>query len=180
MNIFYFSEYYGGHNSLDRYFLKYNPFLHLNSFLVGILFGLIFQNIQLFNFKAGNYDIPIIIVTLTTILLIYLTRNLFIHNGFHSIAFGLLMLLITLNTGRITKIFNNKHLIYLGEISFALYLIQIPIGLILTKILSVAGIKSHAVFFCLSFVVVMIASHISYKYIEIPARNKIKKLFGNA
>ena len=180
MNIFYFSEYYGGHNSLDRYFLKYNPFLHLNSFLVGILFGLIFQNIQLFNFKAGNYDIPIIIVTLTTILLIYLTRNLFIHNGFHSITFGGLILLITLNTGRITKIFNNKHLIYLGEISFALYLIQIPIGLILTKILSVAGIKSHAVFFCLSFVVVMIASHISYKYIEIPARNKIKKLFGNA
>ena len=180
MNIFYFSEYYGGHNSLDRYFLKYNPFLHLNSFLVGILFGLIFQNIQLFNFKAGNYDIPVIIATLTTILLIYLTRNLLIHNGFHSITFGGLILLITLNTGRITKIFNNKHLIYLGEISFALYLIQIPIGLILTKILSVAGIKSHAVFFCLSFVVVMIASHISYKYIEIPARNKIKKLFGNA
>ena len=51
MNIFYFSEYYGGYNSLDRYFLKFNPFLHLNSFLVGILFGLIFQNIQLFNFK---------------------------------------------------------------------------------------------------------------------------------
>ena len=43
MNIFYFSEYYGGHNSLDRYFLKYNPFLHLNSFLVGILFGLIYN-----------------------------------------------------------------------------------------------------------------------------------------
>jgi len=52
--------------------------------------------------------------------------------------------------------------------------------MILTKILSVAGIKSHAVFFCLSFVVVMTTSHFSYKYIEIPARNKIKKLFGNA
>ena len=180
MNIFYFSEYYGGYNSLDRYFLKFNPFLHLNSFLVGILFGLVFQNMHLFNFKAGNYDILVIITTLGIILLIYLTRNLLIHNGFHSITFGGLILLITLNTGRITKIFNNKHLIYLGEISFALYLLQIPIGMILTKIFSATGIKNHTLFFCLSFIVVMIASHFSYKYIEIPARNKIKKLFGNA
>ena len=76
--------------------------------------------------------------------------------------------------------FNNKNLIYLGEISFALYLLQIPIGMILTKIFSATGIKNHTLFFCLSFIVVMIASHFSYKYIEIPARNKIKKLFGNA
>lgn len=37
-----------------------------------------------------------------------------------------------------------------------------------------------AAFYYLSFIVVMIAAHFSYKYIEIPARNKIKKLFGNA
>jgi len=52
--------------------------------------------------------------------------------------------------------------------------------MILTKIFSAAGIKNHTLFFCLSFIVVMIASHFSYKYIEIPARNKIKKLLGNA
>lgn len=43
-NWYFLSSHYGGYKSLDRYFLSYNPFFHLNSFLVGILFGYFYIN----------------------------------------------------------------------------------------------------------------------------------------
>lgn len=178
MNWYYFSSSYGGYDTLDRYFLKYNPFLHFNAFLIGILFGYLLNNRTKLNLKVKNYDLPILFLTLAIVVSIVFVRNLFLHNGLFAIPFAGVMLLLSLNSGRITKIFNNKHLIYLGEISFSFYLLQMPISQVLKKIFSVMKINiDESLFFIVVLLVItLVCSHVVYKFIEVPMRDRIRKI----
>lgn len=170
-NKYFFSDLYNGFR-VDGFFLFYNPLLHLNSFLVGILFGTIFVKKT---FEPKNYNFLILILTITLIILVFIFKSFFIHNGFFSILFGLIILFISLNTGVLTRIFSNKKLVYLGEISFALYLLQLPIFTICDKFLSLINIENITLRFFISFFILLLASHLVFKYFETTMKNYIKK-----
>ena len=172
MNLFYFSENYAGYQSIDRYFLYYNPFLHLNSFCIGLMFGLIFINKQQFFNK--NYDLAILAVFAVCSVLVYIFRDFMVHNGFFAIPFGILIYLVAANNGKMTKFFRNKWLAHLGEISFAMYLLQNPVFISLKKTFSIFGINAPYLFFFLGFIILLVFSHFTYLYFEKPARNWIK------
>ena len=131
MNLFYFSKYYDGYESLSRYFLYYNPFLHLNSFCIGLTFGILFNKHKKSAYK--NYDLKIIAVFIFCSILVYFFHNLFMHNGLLAIPFGLMIYWIASNDGKLTQLFRHRWLIHLGEISFAVYLLQTPIFLATKK-----------------------------------------------
>lgn len=172
MNLFYTSTSYGGENSLDRYFLHYNPFFHLNSFLVGLLFAGIYKR---FSSKLNkNFDLLIFLVFLLTFGMIYFLRNYLLHNGLLAFNFGLIILLIAANNGRITKLFNHKIAIHLGNISFAMYLLQNPIFIFFKKVLSIFNSPNEYVLFAVAFPVLLICSHFTYRLIEIPWQKKIR------
>lgn len=175
MNVYYFSEQYGGYKSLDRYFLYYNPILHVSTFFVGMWFGNYFRKN---NTKLNrNYDWHILILLILSSVLVYLASDLFIHNGLLAIPFALLILLVALNSGKLTQLFNHKWLIYLGEISFALYLLQNPVYIFLRKVFDGLGInKDGYLLFFVGLIVLLIASHFTYKYVEIPMKNRIRKI----
>lgn len=174
MNWFYFSDYYGGYDSLDRYFLFYNPLLHLNSFCIGLMFGLIFINKkQYFN---KNYDLAVIVTFAISAVLVYIFRDFMVHNGFFSIPFGILIYLIAANNGKLTKLFRNRWLIHLGEISFALYLLQNPVFIALRKVFEIFNLEAPYFLFFLGCIILLIASHFTYLYVEKPMRNKLRNL----
>ena len=175
LNYFYLSKFYGGKDSLDRYFIYYNPLFHLNSFAVGILLAAIFKKYQ--NKLSGNFDAYIIFWFAFNALLIYVLRHLLLHNGLLAIPFGVLILLIAGNTGRITTIFNHKFLIHLGNISFALYLLQNPVFIFVKKCLSIVHLKNDYLLFSVAFPILLICSHYTYKLIEIPFQTKIRNRF---
>ncbi|MBW1619332.1 acyltransferase family protein [Empedobacter falsenii] len=175
MSMFYHSTSYGGYQSLDRYFLYYNPFLHFSTFLIGLWFGKFFK--ENYTKLVGNYDVLIFVVFALCTILVYLLKDQFLHNGLLAIPFAFLISLVALNTGRLTKLFNKKAFIYLGEISFAMYLLQNPIYIALRKVFKVIGLSDNGyLIFFVGLIVLIIASHLTYRFIEIPMKNRIRKL----
>lgn len=175
MSLFYHSSSYGGYQSLDRYFLFYNPFLHFSTFLIGLWFGKFFK--ENYTKFSRNYDISILVVFIVCTILVYLLKDQFLHNGLLAIPFAILITLVALNTGRLTKLFNKKAFVYLGEISFAMYLLQNPVYIALRKIFKTFGLNDNAyLIFFVGLFLLIIASHLTYKYVEIPLKNRIKKL----
>lgn len=177
MNYYFLSPYYSGYNSLDRYFLYYTPFLHLHTFCIGLLFGKYFLK----NFRkiSQNYDLAILGVFIFSTILVYIMDGLFLHNGIFALNFGLLIFLIAANTGKLTQLFNNKKLIYLGEISFSMYLFQNPVFIVLKKIFKIVyngNEYNEYLFFFIGFFILIFVSHLAYKYIETPMRDKIRNI----
>lgn len=90
-------------------------------------------------------------------------------------GFGIVMLFITiLNSVKIRKQLNSKPLLFLGKISYSLYLVHIPVMMIL-KVLLVSFVPDWLVFILVPIVSIPI-SYLSYKFIELPSINFGKKM----
>ncbi len=156
-------------------FLFYFPLMHLNQFLLGNLAGLFFI-IHLKN-KANNYDWAIILLSVILVCALYFKLNeINYHNGLLAVFFVPFIILFSLNNGYITRLFSKKIFIYLGEISYGIYILQIPVFMMTKYILLKIGISGDLVIFIIGIMTLLIFSAISYQYIEIPLREKIKKL----
>lgn len=177
MNFYFLSDSYGGKESLDRYFLFYNPFLHFSSFLIGILFGQYFISNPRIPLKKRT-DFILLSTVAFCCLIIYWFPKTFFHNGLFAPLFGLLILYFTTGKGFFNRLFSNQKLFYLGEISFAIYLLQNPIYIFMNKVFNVIKFKEPYTIFFVSFIVLLVASHFTFKYIEAPARLKIRRKFG--
>ncbi len=101
------------------------------------------------------------------------------HNGLLAIPFGLMIYWIASNDGKLTQLFRHRWLIHLGEISFAVYLLQTPIFLATKKIFSTLEIEAPYFMFFLGFTLLLISSHVTYLFIEKPLRLKIKNFKYN-
>jgi peptidoglycan/LPS O-acetylase OafA/YrhL len=174
MNIYYFSPYYLGEESISWYFLYFNPVPNFSSFLMGCLGGYIYTNQN--TMKIKNYDIHIIIICIVTIVFVLIGKQLLLHNGLLAINFLSIIFLLSLNNGYITKIFNHRVFIHLGEISFALYILQNPVFIFLKKINNFVGIQNDYLFFIIGVIILLYFSHLTYTYFEKPLQIKIKKI----
>jgi len=162
----YYTEYTKSHN-----FVYYFPLMHLSQFLIGNLAGIIFIN----KMKSKNYDIPIIILILLFLICLKFVPLDF-HNGLLALLFVPLILLISANTGSLTQLFNKKPLVYLGEISFAIYILQVPIHIAFDKIIIALDLDlNDSLYFTLYVFSLLIFSMICFKYVEKPLRNYLKK-----
>jgi peptidoglycan/LPS O-acetylase OafA/YrhL len=108
------------------------------------------------------------------------------HNGLLGIIFAPLIFLIAKSKGSISTFFSNRLFVFLGEISYGIYIYQVPIWVISSFILTdyrmdkYLGIVKNqsdntSVFLIKLFILILISS-ISYMYIERPLREKIKKI----
>lgn len=174
MNSFYASASYDGVNSPDRYFLHYNPVFHLNSFMVGLLFAAIYKRFE--SKWPKNLDFWIILMIPVTVLMVYFLRNLLLHNGLLAFIFGFFVLLVAANRGKITSFFNHRFLIHLGNISFAMYLLQNPVFIFFRKIFKATNVHNEYLLFAIAFPALLICSHYTYRLMEIPLQQKIRGL----
>jgi len=159
--------------------LSYFPLLHLNEFLVGNLAGIYFVNNLCGNKR--NYDLAILVVATLIILTLKFPTFFSYHNGMLAVLFIPLILLLSLNTGLVTTLFKNKIFVFLGEISFAVYLLQFPVWIWvsdyrLKKYFHIDQSENFTLAFLMRFAILILFSCISYIFFEVPVRNKIKKI----
>ena len=171
-NLYINSPSYKGPHTESHEFIHYFPLWHINEFLIGNLAGLFFVK----NRKEKNYDLAVIVLFVGVMLsLVFIPLNF--HNGLMAVLFVPVIYFISCNTGFLTKIFSLKPLEFLGEISYAIYIIHIPLLYILRSVLwDYFQVSQSDTVFWIYILVLMAVSAIFYRFIEKPMRDYIKKL----
>jgi peptidoglycan/LPS O-acetylase OafA/YrhL len=170
-----YSSFYTKQPSKPHDFVYYFPLMHLNEFLLGNLAGLYFIKYL----KPKNYDWSIILLLFILIISLKLESRISYHNGALAIVFIPLILLIACNTGRITKLLKQKQLVFLGKISFGIYILQMPIIKYTNGALKTFGIQSTTVIVYSTLIILILVAAIIYKYLENPLRHRIRKMTLN-
>ncbi|WP_264512800.1 acyltransferase family protein [Flavobacterium sp. N1719] len=162
--------YYKGEFTPSHELLFYHPLFHLNEFLVGNLAGLWF--LRQGDSSRKNYDWIVLSLVVLIALALKYPMGMNYHNGLFAVLLVPLILFISLNTGRITQWFLHPKLVYLGEISYGVYIYQLPVFYYLKPM----PIDNQLLAFGIKLAVLLLLSMVSYRFIEIPLRNKIKKI----
>jgi peptidoglycan/LPS O-acetylase OafA/YrhL len=84
-----------------------------------------------------------------------------------------LILLISNNNGLLTKLSNLKGLVFLGEISFGIYILQKPIFMAVKGVFISLKWDEPILQFYISLLSLLLVSAVSFKYFEGPLRKKI-------
>lgn len=152
-------------------FINYFPLTHLNQFVLGNLTGLIFLKIR---HRSQSHDFKILAVLLLIVLTLKYNNHWLVHNGLLAILFAPLILLISLNTGWLSQLFDNRFCIFLGEISYGIYILQVPVFLILYNcFIKDLGVSGNVQFYFMTFMLIVFSA-LSYWIIEKPMRNLLK------
>jgi peptidoglycan/LPS O-acetylase OafA/YrhL len=158
--------------------LRYNPASHLYEFLLGILTARlhsIWQQAPSRNARLQRWA-PWILAASAGI---YLCAVPWVHalplqlltHGFFSPVFCAALVALAAGNARIDKIFSMNWLVLLGEASYALYLIHVPILFMLRSRMEKQGGR----LFCAYILMCVGLSVLSYLYIERPARRWIQQ-----
>lgn len=118
------TSFYTGYPSKSHDLLFYFPLMHLNEFLIGNMLGLVY--FRLIKAKK-NYDLAIILLVAVMFIALSFNTIVNIDDGLTAVFFAPLIILLSLNNGKITTIFSNKYLMILGEASYSMYILQAPI-----------------------------------------------------
>ena len=174
-NYAYFSGYYQPFPSSRHSFLYYHPIMHWNEFILGNATGLIF--IKFFANKNYNRNFDWILLcfpVLVALMLRYKYANY--HNGLLAVLFIPFIVLLSLNTGWITKIFCKPFFVLLGEISYSIYILQLPVYWACKSIFIYFHINtSKYSLFYVTAVILLISAYISYRFLETPLRIYLNK-----
>lgn len=159
--------------------LFYYPLLHFNEFLIGNLTGMFF--IYKLKDYQKNYLLPILVCLICLILLLRFPLGFNFHNGLLAIIFVPLILLISLSNDKISRFFSKRIFVFLGEISFSIYLLQLPVWMIFSDYIieKYLGLNNESDFtgmFLLRLLILITISALSYLYLEKPVRSLIKTL----
>ncbi|MFC5684416.1 acyltransferase family protein [Flavobacterium sp. MAHUQ-51] len=170
LHYFLHNGFYQSTNIVSHQLLFYFPLMHLNEFLVGNLAGLFFlKNKDKFN---KNYDLLIIAIFTLLIFVLKYPIGLNYHNGVLVLLFVPLILLLSFNTGMITTIFKNKFLVFLGEVSYGIYILQLPLFYYSKELYFV----NPTITFFMKLLLHISISCLVYLYVEQPMRVKIKSV----
>jgi peptidoglycan/LPS O-acetylase OafA/YrhL len=156
-------------------YLSFCPLMHINEFLMGNLAGLLF--VWKLQQRKGNYDWHIVIlIALLMLALKFHPGFINYHDGVLVVLYVPLIIALSLNTGILTTVFKMKPFVFLGEISYGIYILQVPVFYWCYTTLHHFHLRFNLIGFALFVGVLILVSSLSYQYIEIPLREKIKKI----
>ncbi len=158
-------------------FLDYFPLFHFNTFLFGMLGGISFLELKNRRriFSAWSKYVWFFALFMWMLILIF-TPNFIeghLNNGVLCPVYFLFTIGMAFDTSIISKIFASKPLIYLGNISFGVYILQFPIKVLYHKLFGIERMDSAHFLGYLIFLVLM--SSIIYSFFEKKVRSWILK-----
>lgn len=156
-----------------RRFLKFNPIMHINEFLMGNIAGVYFiNNLKM---KKKYIDIKVLLLLACVLLALKFPFGLNYNNGLLVIFFTPLIILLSINNGVITKFFKTRICVFLGEISYGIYILQFPVYSIISaySLQKYFQIQNETLLFFIRFIILLILSSFTYVLIEKPLRNFI-------
>lgn len=174
----YFFNYYtddvksAGFGTLYYDLLYYFPLMHVNQFILGNVTGLIY--LIYFSDKKVKNDFWILGFVLLSLVSFGFNTILNPHNGLYSVAFIPFIIMLSINDGYIKKLFSLKVFELAGEVSYGMYILQVPVYLWSVVTLRYYKINDEYVLFYLPLQILIIFSTIMYFVYEKPMRNLIK------
>lgn len=158
--------YYNGNTtSAVHDLIYYFPIWHINEFLFGMCGLYFFQRMPAILFRSTT--LPTLVVVL---LITYVPRSISLHNGLLA-PFFLLIILSMLRKER--RLMKWAPLVFLGEVSYGIYILQLPIYNYIKLCNDNILHLNNAVFFWVYLGVLIVIATISYYFIETPIRRRI-------
>ena len=169
--------------SLLHDFIYYNPLMHLNQFILGLVCGAYLKSTKP-NSTSNKSGLWLLLSFFAMFLLIwgrpYLETlfdiKLAFTNGLLAPVFLAIIVFLAQHKGFISKVFSYPLLILLGEASYSLYILQKPIYGIYDRLVVPRIDLSETAHFYLFLIILILISIASYKLLETPMR----KLINNA
>ena len=146
----------------------YHPVFHLNQFLMGMLGVYVYGFFSKLNIRLAPGMMFISIV-----LLIHFPRDLSIHNGLLAPLFLLMIVGVALKEPFFLRL---RPMVFLGEISYGIYILQAPLYYFVDYINKVQWKLTERSMFFLYFGILIVLSTLSYYFVEKPLRKKISSL----
>ena len=149
-------------------FFLYNPIMHINQFMIGMVGGYIFNKVGP---AAKKYAfLPFILFCVIVVLILIKPVVIFYEVGFIAPVF---MLFIISTAIANPKFLNFKPFVFLGEISYGIYILQFPIKELAGNYEPLARHFTEQQYFFVTFGLLVIAATISYYLVERPLRRII-------
>ena len=154
--------------SFPETFIFYSPLMHLNEFLLGNLTAMIF--IRYYKTYSKDYTLVLLGIVCLTIVALKFNNMFNFHNGLLAVFFVPFILALSMHTGRLSKWLSKPLLVYLGDISYSLYIYQYPV------FQYCKGINTGNLWadFLIKLAVLIAVSALSYSFVETPLRTRIK------
>lgn len=161
-----------GFGTVSYELLYYFPFMHINEFILGNIAGLIY--LIYYKDKKVNNDLWILVFVIFSFISYGYNTILNPHNGLYSITFIIIIIMLSINNGKIYKFFSVKPLELLGEASYGIYILQVPVFLWSIYFLKHNKITDQYLLFYIPLLILIILSVLIFKYFETPLRKIIK------
>ncbi len=146
-------------NTYLYHLINYFPLMHIPSFALGMLLFYKFKNTN----GKKYYSIFIILYFLFLILFVQYNNVIPYFSTVISLSFVPLIIFLYLDNGITSKILSNKVFVYLGSLSFSIYILHVPIYHIYNKYIHEVNNFNHFITF---FLIVFIISNITKYFIE--------------
>ncbi len=162
-------------------FVYYNPLMHINAFLAGLVCGVLFKrNADKFSITkpiwlVGSLLLIIVLLEARPWLESLIGLNIAYTNGLIAPAFLLFIWLLAASQGRVKSWLSHPLLVLLGEASFSLYILQKPVFGLYNKLLEKRLNLNDVTDFYIALILLIIISIASYKLFEAPARSLINR-----
>ena len=162
-----------------------SPYINFFTFLSGMFLSFFHQRIanSEYNLSRAKFTvIELLVIALFALYFLCTFRNLMFSSIFfmYGLPIGIVITVFSLQKGLVSKVLSSKPLVYLGEISFSIYMVhQIVIRVIEDYVGNVVGPVNdmHGALNQLGVgILVVLVSSILYHAIEKPARSAIKRL----
>jgi len=148
-----------------------NPIFLISTFLFGMLSGKLYVENKITFFRnRWNSRISIILSVLAIFIVKYYMALGILESGILSPLYFVLVMAITSFKKSETTVFNSRFFIFLGDISFGVYILQVPVKVYYSYYITKIDSTYAMLFYVLTEI--MIAS-ITYYIIEIPLKKMI-------
>lgn len=179
------SDAYEAHNALHD-FIYYNPLMHINTFLIGLVGGIFFKKNYpyLQSNLASNHLLMLSTCALIGLLIIIQASfkenygfDIDLTNGLIAPFSIIFIIALARDSGKLSKWLSLPIFVLLGEASYSLYILQRPVhGLYERLIATPFGIPDYLDFYAYLTLLVII-SVLSYRWFETPARQLINRYY---
>jgi len=157
--------------------VRYNPAIRFPEFVIGIVFARFYleaRTNRLYRAGAALCSLLSACVILATLAQAEAIPYVVLHNGLLAPVFGVLIVSLAAGRGRISAFLATRPLVALGDASYSLYVLQVPLLILWSQVVArVAHGRFLASGACtaalLAFAVV--ASLLCHRYVELPLRD---------
>jgi len=166
-------------------FLVYNPLLHLNTFIIGVVGGIWFvrQSGEQGSRQRLNFALLLISLLLISGYVILssiypqLPHDLQPIAGLMAPLFVLFTVTLALDQTRLSSILSHRWLTTLGETAFALYILHVPVIWLYERALFSSNVSDPDFILSITYLPLMISMGlVTYFFVDPPLRNWTKAL----